>query len=79
MNRLKKFFPYSFNAKSSVGQLAITVIVYLIVGAIAGALVALLSHLPFIGWIIGILGSLVNVYVFVGILLSVLDYFKLLK
>ena len=35
--------------------------------------------LPIIGVIIGLLGGLVDLYVLIGIVLSVLDYLKILK
>ena len=79
MDTLKKLFPYSFKNKKDIAALVINVLVYLVVGAIAGALIALLSGIPIVGWIIGIVGTIVDIYVFAGVVISILDYFKVLK
>ena len=84
METLKKFFPYSFKAKKDIGDLIVNIIVYLVVGFIAGALIGFVAPiftgiLGIIGWAIGIIGGLIDFYVLVGIILSVLDYLKVLK
>lgn len=79
MDMLKKFFPYSFAPKKDVVALVINIIIYLVVGALAGIAIGLVSIIPIIGFIIGLLGGLVDLYVLIGIVLSCLDYFKVLK
>ena len=79
MELLKKIFPYSFGAKKDLAALIINIIVYVVVGAIAGAVIGLLASIPIVGWIIGIVGTLVEIYVLAGVILSALDYFKILK
>ena len=78
MDLLKKFFPYSFGA-NEVKDLVIKVIVYVVAAAIIGVVIGLLSNLPNIGVIIGLLGGLVDLYCTVGIVLTFLAYFKVLK
>ena len=70
MDLLKTFFPFSFTAKKDVVALVVNVIIYLLVGAVAGIAIAILSKLPIIGFIIGLLGGLVDLYVFIGIVLA---------
>jgi hypothetical protein len=50
-----------------------------IVGAVAGVLIGILKDIFIIGAIIGACGGLVDVYCTVGIVLSILDHFKVLK
>ena len=79
METLKKLFPYSFKKKDGVGALVVNIIVQFLICAVAGILIGICAKLPIIGWIIGILGGLVNVYLVIGIVLSILDYLKVLK
>ena len=84
METLKKLFPYSFKAKKDIGDIIVNIIVYLVVGFIAGALIGFVAPLftgilGIIGWAIGIVGALVDFYVLVGIILFILDYLKVLK
>lgn len=72
MDMLKKFFPYSFGAKDVAG-LVIKIIVYLVVSGILGFVIGLI---PLVG---GLIASLIGLYSTVGIVLTVLDYLKILK
>ena len=79
METLKKIFPYSFKAKKDVGALIVNILIQFLICAVAGVLIGICAKIPLIGWIIGIVGGLVDVYLVVGIVLSVLDYLKVLK
>ena len=72
MDMLKKFFPYSFGA-ADVKTLVIKIVVYLIVPGLVGFVLGLI---PLLG---GILAWLVGIYGTVGLVLTVLDYLKVLK
>jgi hypothetical protein len=50
-----------------------------VVGAIASVLIGLLKEIFIIGAIIGALGGLIDLYCTVGIVLAILDHFKVLK
>ena len=79
MDMLKKLFPYSFGAKD-VSGLVIKIVVYLVVGLIVSLVCKLVSLIPFVGPIFAwLVGSVVDLYVLVGIVLTVLDYLKVLK
>ena len=78
MDMLKKFFPYSFGA-DSVKALVIKIIILLVVGAVVGFVIGLLAGIPIIGKLIALVGTLVDLYVLVSIVLAVLDYLKVLK
>lgn len=83
---LRKFFPFSFKEKKDIAALIINVLLYIVAGVVIGfvlGLLGILSAIPVVGIILalvlGLAGSLVELYVLVGIVLSCLDYFKVLK
>ena len=87
MDTLKKFFPLSFKYTGSVANLIIGILVYILVGIIAGALIGLAGlitgWIPVLGsiicWLLRIVGSLVEIYVVAGIIIQVLAHCKVLK
>ena len=87
MDFLKKFFPLSWKYTKDVANLIIGIIIYIVVGIVAGALIALSTAItvwiPVIGliiaWVLGIVSSLIGLYVLAGIVLQVLVFAKVLK
>ena len=87
MDMLKKIFPLSFKEKKDVAALVINLIIHLVVAIIGGAVITLAGMLTgwipvlgaLIGWVLGIIGTLVSAYCLIGGVLSVLDYLKVLK
>ena len=79
MDMLKQFFPFSFTAKNDVTALVVNVIIYLAAGVLICFAIELVSFIPLIGFLLGLVSGLVNLYILVGIVLSCLDYFKVLK
>lgn len=71
----------------AVADLVIGIIVYAVVGIIAGAIIALAGVLS--GWIpvlgailsvvLGLIGSLIEIYVAAGIVIKILVYTKVIK
>ena len=78
MDMLKKIFPFSFGVKD-ITALVVALIIYIVGGAVLGVVFGLLAKIPLIGILFGIVGWAVGVYCFVGIVLSVLDFLKVLK
>ena len=79
METIKKYFPLSFKEKTEVKDLVINILVYL-AGAIAvGVLMGAFSDVPVVNWMLGILGTLAEIYIVGGVVLSMLDYFKIVK
>ena len=78
MELLKKFFPYSFGVKD-LGDFIVKLIVYVVVGAVAGILIGLLAGIPVVGFLFGLAGGLVDLYVTIGIVLTILVFCKILK
>ena len=79
METLKKIFPFSFTAKKDVAALVINILIYIALDVVIGFVIKILAGIPLIGIIFGLLGSIIGLYLFVGAVLSVLDYFKILK
>ena len=79
MDILKKLFPISFNYASDLAQLIIGILIYIVGGAIAGTVIGFLTGIPLVGWLFGLVGSLLGTYCFAGIVIQVLVFLKVLK
>lgn len=87
METLKKIFPLSFKRLDSVANLIIGILLYFVVGLVAGALIALATLIvgwipvigAIIGWALGLIGSLIGLYVLAGIIIQILAYCKVFK
>ncbi|MBQ7303652.1 MAG: hypothetical protein IJW75_01880 [Alphaproteobacteria bacterium] len=86
MDMLRKFFPFSFKEKKDIAALIINVLLYIVAGVVIGfvlGLLGLLGAIPVVGVILalvlGLVSSIVELYILVGIVLSFLDYFKVIK
>ena len=75
---LKKIFPHAFKA-TEVKAFVITLVIYCLIDIVCGFVIGLLASLPIIDIIFSLLGSLVGLYAFVGIVLSILVFVKVLK
>jgi len=87
MDFLKKFFPYSFGIKDT-SNFVIKIIVYAVAMIIGGALLGIIgwinSLLPqvvasLLGVVLGLLGSLINLYCVAGIVILILVFCKVIK
>ncbi len=87
MDILKKLFPLSFKKMSEVKELIIAIVVYLVVAILAGVAIFLATLIvgwipvvgALVGWLLGIVGSLIDLYALVGIVLVILVYTKVIK
>ena len=87
METLKKIFPLSFKRTDTVANLVIGVLIYLVAGVIAGALIALATMITgwipvvgaVIGWVLGVASTLFGIYVLAGIVIQILVFAKVIK
>lgn len=87
METLKKIFPYSFKEKADVAALVINILIHIGVSVAVSIVITILNlilgFIPLIGAVavtlLGLLGSVVGLYLLIGIILTCLDYFKVLK
>ena len=86
METLKKIFPLSFKRTDTAGNLIVGILLYLVVGIVAGAVIAvagLLTGIPVVGALLAIvlrlIGGLVDLYVLAGIVIQILVFAKVIK
>ena len=80
MEFLKTLWPTPFKVKpKDVRSLVVQLVIFVLVCVVASILIAILSALPIIGWIVGILGGLIDLYCVVGVVLAVLKFCDVLK
>ena len=80
MDILKRFWPLPFKVKKGdLGSFLIQLILFIIVCAVAGLVIGLLAKIPVIGIIFSIIGSLIGIYGFIGIVVCILRFLGFLK
>ena len=87
MDTLKKFFPLSFKYCDTPANLVIGIILYAVAAIVVGALIWLATLITgwipvigaLIGWALGLVGSLVELYVVAGVVILILVFAKVLK
>ena len=80
MDFLKKLWPTPFKIeKKIVASFVIQLIIFVVICAVIGVLIGVLSHIPIVGIIFWILGSLMEIYGLVGIVLSILVFTGVLE
>ena len=74
-------WPVSAKAKDGVVGLIVALIIYVIVAAVGGWIIGFLAKIPggLVGWIIGIAGGCLDLYCFIGIVIAILVFFKIVK
>ena len=86
MDSLKKLFPLSWSYTKGVGNLIVGILLYVLVGIVAGALIWLAGFVTgwipvlgmLVGWVLRVIGILVDVYVIAGIVLQILVFCKVI-
>ncbi len=86
MDALKKIFPLSFKYTKDVPNLIIGILIQIVVGVIAGALIFLATMITgwipvagaLIGWALGVIGGLIGLYVLAGIIIQILAFCKVI-
>ena len=75
MDFLKTLWPTPFKIKSKdLKSFLIQLIIFIVVCAVVGVLIGILSAIPILGVIFWILGSLLELYSLVGIVLCILKF-----
>lgn len=75
---IQKLFPFSNRATDLTG-LIISIAIYIVVSAIFSFLAWLLDKIPVIGWALDVVSWLIGLYAFIGIIVSVLIFLKVIK
>ena len=75
MDKLTPYFPLNSRVKKGdIVSLVVTIVIYVVVAAVLCLLFGLLSGVPVLGFLIGIVGTLVWIYEIVGIVLAILSF-----
>ena len=74
----KKFFPVSANSDTTNG-LVTAIIIYVVAIVVSTLLMSVRGGIAVIGTIIGIVGYIFYLYCSIGIIISLLIYFKVIK
>ena len=87
MSVLKNLFPLSWKYSKDVGSLIVGIIIHLVAEVLIGALISLAGMLTgwipvigaIVGWALGIVSSVLGLYILIGIILLVLRFLKVIK
>lgn len=79
MDTLKNLFPLSFNKTDDIAGAIVAILIYVVVGAVIGFLIGIVAKIPLIGLVFSLLGTLVEIYVFAGVVIAILNCTKVLK
>ena len=80
MDMLKKLWPTPFKIeRKNLSSFLIQLIIFIVVCAVVGVLIGVLSAIPILGIIFWIVGSLLEIYSIVGIVLCVLVFLNVIK
>ena len=79
MHKIKKLFPLAFTFKRNAAELAKNLIIQFVIMVVIGAAIGVLAKFPLIGFVFGIAGGLIDLYMAIGIILSILDYLDVIK
>ncbi len=79
MDMLKKIFPISFSFADTLVNLVVGILVYVVGSAAVSVVLGLLAKIPLLGIVFSIINWIVGVYAFVGLVLLVLVYLKVVK
>ena len=80
MDLLKKIWPTPFKIeKKNLTSFLVQLIIFVVICAVVGVLFGVLGAIPILGIIFWILGSLLEIYSIVGIVLCVLVFLDVIK
>ena len=75
MDLLRKYWPLSFAVnKGDVKNFVIKLVIYAVAAIIIGVIFGLLGQIPFIGFLFGIIGTVLDAYCTAGIVFCILHY-----
>ena len=79
MDLIQRYFPLSMHIKD-VMDLVIKIVIYVVLEMVVGLVCKGIGFIPFVGGVVAwIIGTVVGLYVLVGIVLAVLNYLKVPK
>ena len=77
MSTLRKIFPRSFKV-DSLSSLIGTILVYVILNAVLGAIFCVLSKIMLVGFVFSVLGGCLGIYFTAAIVVAILKFLNIL-
>lgn len=80
MDLIKKLWPTPFKIKEKdVVSFVVQLIIFVVLCGVVGFLIGILAGFPIIGFVFGLIGSLMEIYGLVGIILCILKFLGFVK
>ena len=80
MDILKKLWPIPFKiTEKDVTSFVVQLVIFILVCAVPGVLIGILSLVPIVRILVGIVGRLVELYGLIGIILCILVFLGVIK
>ena len=79
MDILKKVFPVSFRFSDTVANLVVGIIIYVLLGTVAGVLLGFVPNLPVVNILTALTSSVISLYGVGGIVILILSFTRVLK
>jgi len=80
MDFLKKLWPTPFKIeRKNLVSFLVQLIIFLVICAVVGVLIGVLSAVPVVGIIFWIVGSLMELYSIIGVVLCILVFLDIIK
>lgn len=77
MEKLYSFFPFSNSVQpGDIKSLLLSIVIYVVADIVVGILSSILGKIPLINILTGIAAALVGLYLLVGVVLSIIKFFK---
>lgn len=77
---LEKFVKLEFKSNAALLTMLVKIAIYLVIGVVAGVVLGIVGAiLPILGFFWWVVGTVVEVYNIAGIVLTLLDYFKVFE
>ena len=77
---LEKFVKLEFKSNAALLTMLVKIAIYLVIGVVAGVVLGIVGAiLPILGIFWWVVGTVVEVYNIAGIVLTLLDYFKVFE
>ncbi len=80
MDFLKKVWPYAFQIKKGDWKtFLIHLLIVIVVSVVISLVLGLISKIPVIGWLVGIVGYLIDLYLVIDFVLALLKVLGVIK
>lgn len=79
MDTLKKLFPLSFREKKEVKDFIIVLVIYAVISIVCEIVFWLLGKIPLVGFLFGLVGWVVGLYIIGGVVLTILHFTGVIK